>query len=133
MNKIILKNIISLKDIIKIRIYYSTTIKLVSNEMLEDISMNILNPCQNDNNSIIYKIQKDFNEIILGKINFEDLFIFILILFLFKSYYEIINFDFNKKIEKLTNFININRINKNTNFFLIFIIFVFFKNIKNAI
>ena len=133
MNKIILKNIISLKDIIKIRIYYSTTIKLVSNEMLEDISMNILNPCQNDNNSIIYKIQKDFNEIILGKINFEDLFIFILILFLFKSYYDIINFDFNNKIEKLTNFININRINKNTNFFLIFIIFVFFKNIKNAI
>jgi hypothetical protein len=133
MSKIILKNIISLKDIIKIRIYYSSTIKLVSNEMLEDISINILNPYQNDNYSIIYKIQKDFNEIILGKINFEDLFIFIFILFLFKSYYDVINFDFNKKIEKLTNFININRINKNTNFFLIFIIFVFFKNIKNAI
>lgn len=133
MSKIILKNIISLKDIIKIRIYYSSTIKLVSNEILEDISMNILNPYQNDNYSIIYKIQKDFNEIILGKINFEDLFILILTLFLFKSYYDIINFDFSKKIEKLKNFININRINKNTNFFLIFIIFVFFKNIKNAI
>jgi hypothetical protein len=133
MSKIILKNIISLKDIIKIRIYYSSTIKLVSNEILEDISMNILNPYQNDNYSIIYKIQKDFNEIILGKINFEDLFILILTFFLFKSYYDIINFDFSKKIEKLKNFININRINKNTNFFLIFIIFVFFKNIKNAI
>ena len=132
MNKIILKNIISLKDIIKIRIYYASAVRLVSNEMLEDLSMNILSPIQNDN-SLVYKISKDFNEIFIGKINLEDLFICIFILFLFKSYYDIINIDFNKKIEKLTNFININTINKNTNFFLIFIIFLFFKNVKNAI
>ena len=132
MNKLILKNIISLKDIIKIRIYYASAVRLVSNEMLEDLSINILSPIQNDN-SLIYKINKDFNEIFIGKINFEDLFICILMLILFKSYYDIIKIDFNKKIEKLTDFININRINKNTNFFLIFIIFLFFKNVKNAI
>jgi hypothetical protein len=126
------RQLISIKDILIARAYYSTAFRTVSNEIVLDAPTNLSNSVSQDQDYKVHFGLFDLDQINSVIHHFDKLIIWTSITSACYLYivYELENF---KKMEKINELIDYSSIRKQTSIIVFIIMFIFFKNVPNAI
>jgi hypothetical protein len=126
------RQLISIKDILIARAYYSSAFRTLSNEIVSDAPSNISNSVSQDQD---YKLH--FGIFDSDKLNsmihhFDNLIVWTTITSFCYIYivYELENF---KKMEKMNKLIDYSSIRKQTSILVFIVMFLLFKNVPNAL
>lgn len=126
------RQLISMKDILIARAYYSSAFRTVSNEIVLDAPTNLSNSVSDDVNYKVHFGIFDLDQINSVIHHFDNFLIWTSITTACYLYvvYELENF---KKMEKINELIDYSSIRKQTSIIVFIIMFILFKNVPNAI
>jgi hypothetical protein len=129
------KFVLSLKDVMIARAYYSSALNSLSNELLFDAPYNMINSIKDSSQDITYN-PNDFlksEKITIAMHHFDQFLLWSCICIFCLGVYSVeLKYKNIKSVEKLYSFIDYKNIRRHTTQFIFVLSFILFKNMQNA-